>query len=55
MKLLALVKNPAIIASTLATAGEELEMQQRSPGRGPPYGIAACCAGRRSVTRRWAA
>jgi hypothetical protein len=37
MKLLGLVKNPAIIAPTLATVGEEPEMPQRSPGRGPPY------------------
>ena len=37
MKLLALVKNPAIIARTLAAAGEATEVPQRSPGRGPPY------------------
>jgi len=37
MKLLGLVKNPASIARTLATVGEEPEVPQRSPGRGPPY------------------
>ena len=37
VKLLALVKNPAIIARTLAAAGEATEVPQRSPGRGPPY------------------
>lgn len=38
MKLLGLVKNPGSIARTLATVGEALEVPQRSPGRGPPYG-----------------
>jgi hypothetical protein len=38
MKLLALVKNPAIISRTLATVGEAAEVPRRSPGRGPPYG-----------------
>jgi hypothetical protein len=37
MKLLALVKDPASIARTLAAAGEATEVPQRSPGRGPPY------------------
>ena len=37
MKLLALVKNPASIARTLATVGEATEVPRRSPGRGPPY------------------
>jgi hypothetical protein len=37
MKLLALVKNPAIISRTLATVGEATEVPRRSPGRGPPY------------------
>ena len=37
MKLLALAKNPAIIARYLATVGEATEVPQRSPGRGPPY------------------
>jgi len=37
MKLLGLVKNPAIIARTLATVGEATEVPRRSPGRGPPY------------------
>ena len=37
MKLLGLVKNPAIISRTLATVGEAVEVPQRSPGRGPPY------------------
>jgi len=37
MKLLGLVKNPAIISRTLATVGEATEVPQRSPGRGPPY------------------
>jgi len=37
MKLLALVKNPAIIARTLTTLGEATEAPRRSPGRGPPY------------------
>jgi hypothetical protein len=37
MKLLGLVKNPAIISRTLATVGEATELPQRSPGRGPPY------------------
>ena len=37
MKLLGLIKNPAIISRTLATVGEEPEVPQRSPGRGPPY------------------
>jgi hypothetical protein len=37
MKLLGLVKNPAIISRTLATVGEAIEVPQRSPGRGPPY------------------
>jgi hypothetical protein len=37
MKLLGLVKNPAIISRTLATLGEATEVPQRSPGRGPPY------------------
>jgi len=37
MKLLALVKNPAIIARTLGAAGEATEVPQRSPDRGPPY------------------
>ena len=37
MKLLALVKNPAIISRTLATVGEAAEVPRRSPGRGPPY------------------
>ncbi len=37
MKLLGLVKNPAIIARTLVTVGEAPEVPQRSPGRGPPY------------------
>ena len=37
MRLLGLVKNPASIARTLATVGEEPEVPQRSPGRGPPY------------------
>ena len=37
MKLLGLVKNPAIISRTLAAAGEATEVPRRSPGRGPPY------------------
>jgi hypothetical protein len=37
MKLLGLVKNPAIISRTLATVGEATEVPRRSPGRGPPY------------------
>ena len=37
MKLLGLVKNPVIISRTLETLGEEPEVPQRSPGRGPPY------------------
>ena len=37
MKLLGLVKNPAIISRTLATVGEATEVPPRSPGRGPPY------------------
>ena len=37
MKLLALVKDPASIARTLAAAGEATEVPRRSPGRGPPY------------------
>jgi len=37
MKLLGLVKNPAILSRTLATAGEATEVPPRSPGRGPPY------------------
>jgi hypothetical protein len=37
MKLLGLVKNPAIISRTLATVGEATEVPQRSPGRGPPF------------------
>ena len=37
MKLLALVKNPAIISRALATVGEVAEVPRRSPGRGPPY------------------
>jgi hypothetical protein len=37
MKLLGLVKNPAIIARYLATVGEASEVPRRSPSRGPPY------------------
>jgi hypothetical protein len=37
MKLLGLVKNPALISRTLATVGEATEVPRRSPGRGPPY------------------
>ena len=37
MKLLALVKDLASIARTLAAAGEATEVPRRSPGRGPPY------------------
>jgi hypothetical protein len=37
MKLLGLVKNPAIISRTLAMVGEATEVPRRSPGRGPPY------------------
>ena len=37
MKLLGLVKNPAIISRTLATVGEATDVPRRSPGRGPPY------------------
>jgi hypothetical protein len=37
MKLLGLVKNPAIISRTLAMLGEATEVPRRSPGRGPPY------------------
>ena len=37
MKLLGLVKNPAIISHTLATVREATEVPRRSPGRGPPY------------------
>ena len=37
MKLLGLVKNPAIISRTLATLEEATELPRRSPGRGPPY------------------
>jgi len=37
MKLLGLVKNPAIISRTLATVGEATEVPRRSHGRGPPY------------------
>ena len=37
MKLLGLVKNPALISRTLATVEEAVEVPQRSPGRGPPY------------------
>jgi hypothetical protein len=37
MKLLGLVKNPAIISRTLATLAEAPEVPQRSPGRGPPF------------------
>jgi hypothetical protein len=37
MKLLGLVKNPAIISRTLATVREATEVPRRSPGRGPPY------------------
>ena len=36
MKLLALVKNPAIVSRTLATVGEATEVPRRWPGRGPP-------------------
>jgi hypothetical protein len=35
MKLLGLVKNPAIISRTLATVEEATEVPRRSPGRGP--------------------
>jgi hypothetical protein len=37
MRLLGLVKEPALISRTLATVGEATEVPQRSPGRGPPY------------------
>ena len=37
MKLLRLVKNPAIISRSLATVGEATEVPRRSHGRGPPY------------------
>jgi hypothetical protein len=37
MKLLGLVKNPALISRTLATVEEAVEVPRRSPGRGPPY------------------
>jgi len=36
-ELLALVKDLASIARTLAAAGEATEVPRRSPGRGPPY------------------
>jgi hypothetical protein len=37
MKLLGLVKNPALISRTLATVEEAAEVPRRAPGRGPPY------------------
>ncbi len=37
MRLLALIKEPASIARTLAAVGEASEVPRRSPGRGPPY------------------
>ena len=37
VKLLALVKDPASIARTLAAAGEATQVPRRTPGRGPPY------------------
>jgi len=37
MKLLGLVRNPAIMSRTFATVGEAPEVPQLSPGRGPPY------------------
>ena len=37
MKLLGLVKNPALISRTLALVEEAVEVPRRSPGRGPPY------------------
>jgi hypothetical protein len=37
MRLLALIKEPASIARTLAAVGEASELPRRSPGRGPPY------------------
>ena len=51
MKLLGLVKNPAIISRTLATVGEATEVPRRSHGRGPPYGRVACSARMRSGRR----
>jgi hypothetical protein len=37
MRLLAVIKEPASIARTLAAVGEASEVPRRSPGRGPPY------------------
>ena len=37
MRLLAMVTEPASIASVLAAAGEPTELPPRSPNRGPPY------------------
>ena len=37
MRLLAVIKEPASIACTLAAVGEAGEVKHRSPGRGPPY------------------
>ena len=37
MRLLAVIKEPASIARTLAAVGEAGEVKRRSPGRGPPY------------------
>ena len=37
MRLLALIKEPASIARTLAALGEATEVPRRSQGRGPPY------------------
>jgi hypothetical protein len=37
MRLLAVIKEPASIARTLAAMGEASEVPRRSPGRGPPY------------------
>jgi hypothetical protein len=37
MRLLAVMKEPASIARTLAVVGEASEVARRSPGRAPPY------------------
>ena len=44
MRLLAVIKEPASIARTLAAVGEASELPRRSPRRGPPpaRGDTAC-------------
>jgi hypothetical protein len=51
MKLLGLVRNPAIISRTLATVGEATEVPRRPPGAVRRTGRAACRAGKCSETR----